>query len=161
MPREVKKKVDKPKSTRSNIETKETTEDKFITLSEEQLTKLIGLVTTQTTSQPVPGSDNPKPISEPTIDKSLVLEDLAPVEALNQLQNKPPPEQPPKTRLSRDEQLKQSQAMIPLQMRSSFLPSEAVPRDILDEQRKQKQMEWRKELEKQRLGKGGSILSFW
>ena len=57
MPREVKKKVDKPKSTRSNIETKDTTEDKFITLSEEQLTKLIGLVTTQTTSQPVPGID--------------------------------------------------------------------------------------------------------
>ena len=57
MPREVKKKVEKPKSTRSNIETKERTEDKFITLSEEQLTKLIGLVTTQTTNQLVPGLD--------------------------------------------------------------------------------------------------------
>ena len=57
MPREVKKKVEKPKSTRSNVETKEPTEDKFITLSEEQLTKLIGLVTTQTTNQPVPGLD--------------------------------------------------------------------------------------------------------
>ena len=98
----------------------------------------------------------PKSSSVPAIDNSLVIEDLAPVEALNLLQNKPPPE-PPKVHLSRDEQLKQSQAMIPLQMRSSFLPSEAVPRDILAEQRKQKQMEWRKELEKQRLGDGGLL----
>ena len=52
--------------------------------------------------------------------------------------------------LTRDEQLKQSQKLIPLQMRSSFLPSEAVPRDVLAEQRKEKQMEWRRELEKQR-----------
>ena len=57
MPREIKKKVEKPKSTRSNVETKNTIEDKFITLSEEQLTKLIGLVTTQTTNQPIPGLD--------------------------------------------------------------------------------------------------------
>ena len=75
------------------------------------------------------------------------MSDLAPLDALNMLQSN---KQPIKQQLSRDEQLAQSQAQVPLQMRSSFLPSEAVPRDYLAEQRRAKQMEWRKELEAQR-----------
>ena len=79
-------------------------------------------------------------------------DDIEPENALKMLQNQEQNEVPPesnaplanstlnlpsnqsdKTRLSRDEQLAESQKLIPLQMRSSFLPYEAVPRDIFDQ----------------------------
>ena len=77
------------------------------------------------------------------------MSDLAPLDALNLLQSHQPIKQPTQT-LTREEQLAQSQVLVPLQMRSSFLPSESVPRDFIAEQRRAKQMEWRRELEAQR-----------
>ena len=142
--------------------------DQVITLTQDQLTKLLGMVvnSTETSSIPVnpqqPAVQDPIPVPTGTKIES-VPDDMEPVNALKILQNQNlensnplanstlneiPKEQIRK--MSRDEQLAESQKNIPLQMRSSFLPYEAVPRDILAEQRKQKQMEWRRELEKQR-----------
>ena len=142
---------------------KEPENDKFITLSEDQLTKLIGLVTQQPAAPPaqltptqIPPTQPVAPIAvpEPEVKKSVELttSDLDASQALNMLQGgiTSNTTKSTVTPLTRDEQLKQSQKLIPLQMRSSFLPSEAVPRDVLAEQRKEKQMEWRRELEKQR-----------
>ena len=89
--------------------------------------------TIQTTDQEAPKQQQVAAISNPLANSTLNI----PAEAVSR-------------KLSRDEQLAESQKLIPLQMRSSFLPYEAVPRDILAEQRKQKQLEWRRELEAQR-----------
>jgi len=149
-----------------------TKNDQVITLTQDQLTKLLGMVANSTDTNSITVHPN-QPAVQPSIaiptapqietPSVSVPEDMEPVNALNMLQNKNlengiplanstlneiPKEQIRK--LSRDEQLAESQKNIPLQMRSSFLPYEAVPRDILAEQRKQKQMEWRRELEKQR-----------
>ena len=134
------------------------------------MTKLLGMVVNSTDTNSMlansqsttgPSLSAPQPIMDPP--SVPVPDDIEPANALKILQNQNlensnplanstlneiPKEQIRK--LSRDEQLAESQKNIPLQMRSSFLPYEAVPRDILAEQRKQKQMEWRRELEKQR-----------
>ena len=149
-----------------------TQNDQVITLTQDQLTKLLGMVVNSTDANLIPANSQPmtgpslmpsapQPIMDPP--SIPVSDDIEPANALKILQNqnlensKPlanstlneiPKEQIRK--LSRDEQLAESQKNIPLQMRSSFLPYEAVPRDILAEQRKQKQMEWRRELEKLR-----------
>ena len=145
-----------------------TQNDQVITLTQDQLTKLLGMVVNSTETNSIPV--HPKqpadqaPVHVPTPPKmESVPDDIEPVNALKILQNQNPENVNPLAnstlneipkeqirKLSRDEQLAESQKNIPLQMRSSFLPYEAVPRDILAEQRKQKQMEWRRELEKQR-----------
>ena len=143
-----------------------TQNDQVITLTQDQLTKLLGMVvnSTETNSIPVHPQQPADQAPVPTAPKiEAVPDDMEPVNALKILQNQNPENINPLAnstlneipkeqirKLSRDEQLAESQKNIPLQMRSSFLPYEAVPRDILAEQRKQKQMEWRRELEKQR-----------
>ena len=146
-----------------------TKNDQVITLTQDQLTKLLGMVvnSTETNSIPVhPQQPVPMAVQAPVPVQTApetVPDDMEPVNALKILQNQNPENVNPLAnstlneipkeqirKLSRDEQLAESQKNIPLQMRSSFLPYEAVPRDILAEQRKQKQMEWRRELEKQR-----------
>ena len=42
-----------------------------------------------------------------------------------------PVEQPPLKIRTREDQLAESQKLVPLQMRSSFLPSETCPRDVI------------------------------
>ena len=149
-----------------------TQNDQVITLTQDQLTKLLGMVVNSTEINSIPAKSQP-PVGQPQIPTEnvhnleapsiSVPDDMEPVNALKILQNQNPENSNPLAnstlneipkqqirKLSRDEQLAESQKNIPLQMRSSFLPYEAVPRDILAEQRKQKQMEWRRELEQQR-----------
>ncbi|CAG5109834.1 Oidioi.mRNA.OKI2018_I69.chr2.g4317.t1.cds [Oikopleura dioica] len=137
-----------------------TNEQKYVTISESQLTQILNLVSQgiqvqqnslqnlpqQAFPQPAPQQPQPSavPVAQPT-EKLAAQTTVAPDPSVPLEPEKEP------AIVTRDELLETTQKAVPLAMKSSFLPYEAIPRgDVVDKERREQQLAWRRELEKQR-----------
>jgi len=120
-------------------------EQKYVTISETQLSQILNLVSqgihVQQSALQAP-QVLPQPAQQPVpVEQPQPVEQVVAPQAV---------EVAPKVE-TRDELLEKSQKAVPLSMKSSFLPYEAVPRgDAVQKERREQQLAWRRELEKQR-----------
>merc|ERR1712037_619248 len=116
-------------------------EQKYVTISETQLSQILNLVSQgiQVQQGALQASQNPPQPAQQQQQQQAPLEQPLPVLPVQQSVETPqaPAVEEPKVE-TRDEILEKSQKAVPLSMKSSFLPYEAVPRgDGLQKERRE------------------------